>query len=417
MPSPGKVGLFLVLWLISPGFVWSVSSDRPVVRLVVTDNSDFEQVRQEIQDFLLGGGFAMASGGQYDAMLRVEVKGTQYSAKYGPFVTGAGVAESTGADIEGTLLLEVGSRPTVEKTFRGVSPTPFQLKDTLPIPLRFKDALVRSDFFAKLSEAMEGAFTSQFLLDFWVRRMAYPQNQVARDTVARIGVAAIEPLLNGIRARALTPEDVSEVLTRIRNSDGLVRFMGDPDERVRWCVVDALGRLRDAPVEPLLAKALTEDQDASVRARAALYLRYRPTASDVLRRALRDQDWHVRAAAAQSLGMMGDKDALADLVDLLKGDRNVQARISVLSAVSSLGAVELLIPSLSDPDADVRKSAADFLGAWREPTSVGPLINAMQGQPASVRGIIAGALKQITKQDFGLDAQSWAKWWETHPKR
>jgi HEAT repeat protein len=453
--AKGRYGL----WLLLPGILWSAPQGQPVIHLVVESSLRVSRAagtnysfgaEEKIKAFLTGGGLTVvASSGGHDAALSVEIQCTPLSENYSTFGFGSATEYFTGARLEGTLLLELRNRPAIEKQFTGLVPIPSRLVGgsgpRQPSDAPFGKAFEESDFNEKLSDAMGEAFNSQILFEFWIRKMPLP---LARNALAKIGTAAIGPLLSNSRTNAISREAMSDLLTGIGHTDALVPFLRDPDVKVRWCVVDAVGRLLLPSSEAHLANALG-DHDASVREIAAYHLRRWPAASEPLRGALKDssplvrktaaaslgaaqdknavaaleevlkndKDAAVRKTAADSLGEVGDKRAVVALEGALKADKDAVVRLSALDAIAKLGTPEILTAALGDSDAKIRERAVVALGRSESQRSIGPLVDAMQGQTISFRRIVAEALKRITKQDFGLDAQAWARWWDAQPKQ
>jgi len=206
----------------------------------------------------------------------------------------------------------------------------------------------------------------------------------------------------------------------VRAVEPLIAALRDAD--VRWCAARALGELGDnRAVEPLIP--LLGDADANVRVYAAGALgeiNKDPRAFAVLITALGDTGAQVRWSAAGALGKLGDIRAVGPLVVLL-GDADISVRGSAARALGCLGdirAVEPLIPLLGDADANVRWSAAAAL--WKinkDPRAFPVLIAALEDANLYARRGAAQALRDITGQDFGEDAEAWQKWWDANRER
>lgn len=85
---------------------------------------------------------------------------------------------------------------------------------------------------------------------------------------------------------------------------------------------------------------LMEDSAARRAAAAHRLARLgRPLASPYLIAALADNAWEVRQAAAESLGLVGDSDAIAPLQDLLsRGNQDALLQQAISNAISSISA-------------------------------------------------------------------------------
>ena len=104
----------------------------------------------------------------------------------------------------------------------------------------------------------------------------------------------------------------------------------------------------------------------------------------------------IRAAAARSLGRIGDSRAVEPLIAVL-GDARKEARRAAVEALSRIGsprAVEPLIGALKDSDPIVRQTAAGAVGKVGAP-AVEPLIGALADATAGVRQAAARALGTI----------------------
>ena len=109
-----------------------------------------------------------------------------------------------------------------------------------------------------------------------------------------------------------------------------------------------------------------------------------PAARDMQVQNLKAKDWQIRWYAASALGEEKEAGALEPLIDVMKNDDNGYVRAMAAWALGEIGdvrAVEPLIAAITDESHDVQNRA--------------PL-----------------ALKQITGQDFGPDADKWAAWWK-----
>jgi HEAT repeat protein len=89
-------------------------------------------------------------------------------------------------------------------------------------------------------------------------------------------------------------------------------------------------------------------------------------------------------------------------------------RIAVVDALVKIGspAVKPLISSLKEKDPMVRDPVVWILGKIGDKRAVEPLIQILKDENQYVREGAARALKRITGQDFGEDAEKWQKWWE-----
>ena len=223
-------------------------------------------------------------------------------------------------------------------------------------------------------------------------------------------------------------------------------------------------------VTPLLA--LLREQDifrwehnigvTAVRYNAALALGYMhdPRIAPALLPLLRDAKPIVRHAAAQALAELGDKRAIEPLLDWLHDlgatnrdeavkalgkfhlSRVSDALIAALQDPVYVGAAGVTAPGASSPQMEsvrgqaaltlgalgdkravpaliaaldygylpARRRAAEALGVLKDRRAVAPLIAALRHFPGDAAQSPSGALKAITGQDFGLDADRWQAW-------
>ena len=158
------------------------------------------------------------------------------------------------------------------------------------------------------------------------------------------------------------------------------------DMTVTECVASALGQLGDPGFEVLVA-------------------------------ALREGEPNVRARAAQYLGNSRNPRAIPALVEALwqegYGDHNEIrfARDGMVFALGKLAAIEPLIEALRDER--IR------FGVQQELAGIGraviiPLIEALQDSNPDIQGGAAKVLRDMTGEDFGLDATRWQSWWKKH---
>jgi HEAT repeat protein len=130
-----------------------------------------------------------------------------------------------------------------------------------------------------------------------------------------------------------------------------------------------------------------------------------------------------RQEAAQMLGELGEAQleeplmtAVVEPLIVALGDEDSGVRASAAQALGMLGdvrAVEPLVAALKDKD-----------GWWVRPTAAKALgkIAALTGDEQAVEALIAAlkgmnrpaatdALKDLSGQDFGADADAWQAWW------
>ncbi|HET9575368.1 MAG TPA: HEAT repeat domain-containing protein, partial [Nitrospira sp.] len=143
----------------------------------------------------------------------------------------------------------------------------------------------------------------------------------------------------------------------------LTHALGDENAHVRAVAAASLGRIGVNDTRPLL-RALTHDASMQVRASAVegLLRLSDSTAVLVATDLARHPDPSVRAATAQALGAASDKQGLAILQALLE-DQQPQPRLFAAKALgkASVSVLPLLKKGLHDSDTAVRLTAAGSL--------------------------------------------------------
>jgi len=159
----------------------------------------------------------------------------------------------------------------------------------------------------------------------------------------------------------------------------------EPDAEARLGTVYALGALADPKTVPALRKALADRELKAVRAALeGLSLLTVSDVADTLLQGLADSDEAVRVNSATVLsGFPGRKTADA-LMGAVRKDPSEKVRLAALSSAASVGGsdtFELILGVLKS-----RETGAE-----------------MKSRAAS-------ALQSMTNQDFGQDADRWARW-------
>jgi HEAT repeat protein len=150
-----------------------------------------------------------------------------------------------------------------------------------------------------------------------------------------------------------------------------------------------------SPLDRLL-RAL-RDPDADIRAAAVDSLRLMgEPALDALMDALGDPDHQVRIAAAEALGAIGGRKALGALLTLLKdGDEDVRrGAVRSLAVLGDPRALPFLVGQFSDASAGIRFAAADSVAAFGD-QSLAVLLSALADHQPLVRITAAVALGKL----------------------
>ncbi len=195
-------------------------------------------------------------------------------------------------------------------------------------------------------------------------------------------------------------------------------LLHDREAWVRHTAVEALGKIGDQSVEPLLVQSL-HDADARVREASARSLSrlssVSPEAATELISLLRDADPGVSRAAAAALGVAEGSPGLALSLEGLLSSTNVAVRRSAAQAFflfDSLPAssLEALSNRSRDSDPVVRRWAVAALAESGHPKAVPVLVDRLRHDPSDeVRGEAAYRLRFIGNASIGDDLQTVAK--------
>jgi HEAT repeat protein len=166
----------------------------------------------------------------------------------------------------------------------------------------------------------------------------------------------------------------------------LLAAMRDPNEDgdVKLACADALGRVRDPEIIPLLCNELVDvDEWASPRV-ASVLVSFGAQAVDPLLKTLDSgASINARIWAAQVLGKLGETRAVPALIGRLH-DRSEQIRLSVANALGDLRHTRAVRPLidvvLRDPTPAVRQQAATALGRIGDEDAMPVLVGAL-GDP------------------------------------
>ncbi|HUW55076.1 MAG TPA: HEAT repeat domain-containing protein [Planctomycetota bacterium] len=121
-----------------------------------------------------------------------------------------------------------------------------------------------------------------------------------------------------------------------------------------------------------------------------------PRAVEPLVQGLKDKTWNSRMCTAMALGRIGDPRAVEPLIEEMN-DQSWPLRWSATRALGEIGgvrAVESLLRLLSDSDANIRQEASQALGKLGG-TAVPTLLEALKSEDGNVRQAAAGALGVI----------------------
>lgn len=181
-----------------------------------------------------------------------------------------------------------------------------------------------------------------------------------------------------------------------KDVEGLTEVMRHGGKHVRWAAAEALGKVGDArAVEPLIQAMQDEDDWLQEKAIEALGEIGDARAVNPLIQALKDERGLIQYVAGVALGKMGEP-AVEPLLQALE-DKDTWARDGAARALGEIGdakAVEPLAGMLRQKDSRVRELAAEALGGIGEP-ALEHLIQALKDRAPAVRKAAAEALGGI----------------------
>jgi hypothetical protein len=153
-----------------------------------------------------------------------------------------------------------------------------------------------------------------------------------------------------------------------------------------------------------------------------LVARERKVALPFVLERLTDPDTETRGWATHVLCELPYTEAIGPLLLRLR-DVDLSTRVSAAHALAAIarvypeevrGGVLGLSRSVDPID---RAAAMRSMAELREPSLVPELVRALADGDEAVVASAHGALVQVTRQDFGLDARPWLKWWEANSAR
>ncbi len=180
--------------------------------------------------------------------------------------------------------------------------------------------------------------------------------------------------------------------------EALSRLLTKGDYNARKLTAERLWRLRDKRAVGLLVTTLKQDKSWHVRAAAAksLGIRRDKAAVEPLIAALKDKHNDVGVNAARALASLGDERAIRPIIEMMRTAMmmNPMTAASMEQTLASFGpvAVEPLTEALKDKDARIRRLAAGALAKLDVKQPLEPLIAALTDKSSGVRYRAAGGL-------------------------
>jgi len=248
------------------------------------------------------------------------------------------------------------------------------------------------------------------LIDKYVERLSnarrWRERALAAELLGRVGNAkAVPALLDTVRATRTEDADVRDIalraLARIADPRAIAPLTEALESSEPWLaphIADILTRHGGAAVDPLVA-VLGRRTPSRARAWAANVLGELRAASALpeLLRGLDDADDEVRAKSATALGRLGDRSAVATLLDHLLSDSAPFVRARIASALGRFGDVDVtdrLVHALGDPAWWVRVRSVEALERIG-PSAEQPLLTALDSGDREIRGRAAVTLERL----------------------
>ncbi len=229
----------------------------------------------------------------------------------------------------------------------------------------------------------------------------YFVRQEAAFALGQMGEGAIDQLLEIANSSVpATRESAIEALGNFkspRSITKLIEALSDSNASVRSAAVKALGETQSpAAVTPLLV--LLRDESGALKSQAAAALaRLGPVALPSLVSSLKDNRPSIRQLAAEALGDIGSKEAVAPLIELISTDQS-GARPEAIEALGKIGDPKAIAPILSamrSGSVAVRKKGIGALARFRDSRSVDALVAALSDHNEEVRQSAAAGLGDI----------------------
>jgi HEAT repeat protein len=179
----------------------------------------------------------------------------------------------------------------------------------------------------------------------------------------------------------------------------LLKALDDPDEQVRLVVIEVLHSLNNLSTVPGLISALS-DSHLAVRKVAIIALgnlQVKEAIPAINQLINQDSNLDVQIAAIQTLGLIGDADAINIVIDALHSD-NKKLRDTAKMAIRNLrgeSAIAALIQAITDPNTFVQSTVIETLRSFRDASGVELITEALADTDIKVRRIAVEMLANI----------------------
>lgn len=214
----------------------------------------------------------------------------------------------------------------------------------------------------------------------------------------KMGPTAIKPLITAMNSKASKQsQEAARALGQIGGAqavEALVMALQNGSQSLRQAAADALDQQNWEPSDPKSAAAYWVAREKWDRC-----AEIGEPAVEVVIAVLHDKSAARRQAAAETLGRIGDTQAVTPLLALLK-DKTRDVALATTAALGEIGdrrAVAPLLDLLKSPVIDIKLAAISALGRIGDPTAVGLLTNSLALRHGSkpVREAAAQALLDL----------------------
>jgi len=204
------------------------------------------------------------------------------------------------------------------------------------------------------------------------------------------------------------PKPVELMMVKLRDQD--------PD--VRMGAAYDLGNLGDEAALPALVECLYDKDNGVRRSAARALLKVVPWAKnerlslDDVRRLLEHEDALARENAAFLAGGLEIKEVVPDLVKALEKEqsqRTVRAMAQALADIGQPDGLPAIAQAFKRSKGGTAQACLEAMVAFQE-DAVPHLIDALASPGASTRAAAVEALKEVTGEDYGQDADKWRDW-------
>lgn len=235
------------------------------------------------------------------------------------------------------------------------------------------------------------------------------------------------PDASSVLSQALEDEDVNirysamEALGKIKSKDAVEPLIAilkkQEDPSIKSLVIEALGNIGDERAVDLLADYLNAQDESLIRKSIEALSKIKcERSAELLLPLLNHKNIDIAFDARVGLANLGAS-AIPVLISALKTNPNIsRATIGEIFTyrLKDPLAIPQLLSALKDSESIVREYAVAGLVSIGRP-SIEPLIDFLRTeQDQRARNMAASALRGITKQNLGANAEEWQRWWEAN---